>query len=250
VEVEKELKKKKEKKRDKKAEQRAAITIQSQFRRWKAQREFAKVKKLKKVTQRFIQKSYEYKSSSVKGGTQVGLLSAHIELAQGVMKNFPKIKCPNKILIEIVNTQTQKKIFESEYSLTAFGFPSGEVPIKEVACIRFRSLLNLINYTRDPKIDFSLSSFERAYNFMQNKHGKSQEEAYQDEEIEDNYMNESDYIEEEVLDSPRSSEKKSPAKIQLPKESTKPEGPKVEPAKVTKPKVSGPAFDREAYIRE
>ena len=63
-------------------------------------------------------------------------------------------------------------------------------------------------------------------------------------------MNESDYIEEEVLDSPRSSEKKSPAKIQLPKESPKPEGPKVEPAKVTKPKVSGPVFDREAYIRE
>ena len=63
MEVEKELKKKKEKKRDKKAEQRAVITIQSQFRKWKAQKEFAKVKKLKKVTQRFLQKSYEYKSS-------------------------------------------------------------------------------------------------------------------------------------------------------------------------------------------
>jgi hypothetical protein len=34
--------------------------------------------------------------------------------------------------------------------LSAFGFPSGEVPIKEVVCIRFKSLLNLINYTGDP----------------------------------------------------------------------------------------------------
>ena len=172
----------------------------------------------------------------MKGGSQVGLLSAHIELAQGVMRKFPKIKCPNKILIELVNLQTQKKIFECDYSLSAFGFPSGEVPIKEVACIRFKSLLNLINYTGDPKIDFSPTSFERAYNIMQNKHGKSQEEAYQDEEIEDNYMNESDYIEEEVLDSPRSSEKKSPARVSPQKEVPKREGPKVEPAKVIKPK--------------
>jgi hypothetical protein len=81
---------------------------------------------------------------------QVGLLYAHIELAQGVMKNYPKIKCPSKILIELVNLQTQKKIFASDYSLTAFGFPAGEVPIKEVVCIRFKSLLNLINYTGDP----------------------------------------------------------------------------------------------------
>jgi hypothetical protein len=34
--------------------------------------------------------------------------------------------------------------------LSAFGFPSGEAPIKEVVCIRFKSQLNLINYTGDP----------------------------------------------------------------------------------------------------
>ena len=101
--------------------------------------------------------------------------------------------------------------------MSAFGFPSGEVPIKELVCIRFRSLLNLINFTGDPNIDFSLSSFERVHNNAKNKHSKLQEEEaeeeFYDEEIEDNYMNESDYIdEEEMIDSPRS-KKKSPAKI-------------------------------------
>ena len=37
---------------------------------------------------------------------QVGLLSAYIELAQNVLKNYPKIKCPNKIQIELVDLQT------------------------------------------------------------------------------------------------------------------------------------------------
>ena len=71
-EAEKEVKKKKDdkkkddkkkEKRDKKAEQRAAVIIQSQFRKWKAQKDYAKVKKLKKVNQRFLQNQYEYKSS-------------------------------------------------------------------------------------------------------------------------------------------------------------------------------------------
>ena len=139
--------------------------------------------------------------------------------------------------------------------MSAFGFPSGEVPIKELVCIRFRSLLNLINYTGDPNNDFSISSFETAYNIWQNKHIIQQEESYQDEEIEDNYMNESDYINEEVLDSPKS-EMKSPAKVKPPKEPPKKTGPnkpeeqKVDPAKVSKPKDLYPPFDRETYIRE
>jgi hypothetical protein len=86
-------------------------------------------------------------------------MAAHVEMATGVMKNHPKIKYPSKVIIEIFISHPEKKIFETSLSLAQLGFNSFESPNKELVCIRFKSLMNIIKLTGDSHEDFSPSSF-------------------------------------------------------------------------------------------
>jgi hypothetical protein len=42
--------------------------------------------------------------------------------AKKVLKRFPKIKCPNKIFIQVINPKSSQVLYHNEYPLTAFGF--------------------------------------------------------------------------------------------------------------------------------
>jgi hypothetical protein len=82
-----------------------------------------------------------------------------IELAKGVNKKRTQIKYPASILIQVLklNQPARQKI--PEYSIThmldVFKLSRDEGLLKEKVCVRVKSLLNLINLTGNPAIDFS-----------------------------------------------------------------------------------------------
>ena len=82
-----------------------------------------------------------------------------IELAKGVNKKNAQIKYPASIVIQVfkLNQPARKKI--PEYSIThlldVFKLSKDEGLLKEKVLFRVKSILNLINMTGNPAIDFS-----------------------------------------------------------------------------------------------
>ena len=108
--------------RDPKKDLKSIIKIQSWVRRWRARVAYRKLLDQERLKQQFFQASYEYFDPKAKGGPQKCLFIALIEMAKKVLKRFPKIKCPNKIFIQVINPKSSQVLYHNEYPLTAFGF--------------------------------------------------------------------------------------------------------------------------------
>jgi len=63
----------------------------------------------------------------------------------------------------IHDANTHEEVYQIKHLLYVFGFEKYQHPHKEDVCIRFKSLLNIIHVTGEAAIDFSASSFEKAY---------------------------------------------------------------------------------------
>ena len=82
-----------------------------------------------------------------------------IELAKGVKKKHAQIKYPASIVIQILKLNQPARHKTPEFSiihlLDVFKLSRDEGLLKEKVCVRVKSLLNLINLTGNPAVDFS-----------------------------------------------------------------------------------------------
>jgi hypothetical protein len=82
-----------------------------------------------------------------------------IELAKGVNKKRAQIKYPASIVIQVLKLNQPARHKTPEFSIThlldVFKLSKDEGLLKEKVCVRVKSLLNLINLTGNPAVDFS-----------------------------------------------------------------------------------------------
>jgi hypothetical protein len=99
------------------------------------------------------------------------ILIGIVEMTTGVLTKFPHIRCPNKIIIELINLKTQSKEFVQEYSMTDLGehVTSEERPIKEIVCRILTRALESNEITGVPAQDFAVEYMEKKYSLEKRK---------------------------------------------------------------------------------